>query len=303
MKIVSYIFAAIAAFNFVGILATTNASSEFVYDRLRAIVMFGILAALIYHLQNKKEGQAKKAETPEATPKLSYWDNYVKHHYDNAMAIKTLTKAPFSVMDDKDVEETIQSIEDWSQSIGCPIANLKAEFLKNFTKTYSMEEIKGFLKVLEEEEIYKEASQRQISSDNTCTNYMIIWLKEYIKQEEETRKKKQEEMAKAKEEDGKKPQLLATNRMTAKELIRKENAAIEFFQHPTSGKIFFACGSKKGYVSPAVAAKYQTIEIDEMQYAEVSKDGGIPVPTLMMAGKHNNIVRTIPIPDEFKDLP
>ena len=36
--------------------------------------------------------------------------------------------------------------------------------------------------------------------------------------------------------------------------------------------------------SPKVASQVDTIELDEMQYAEVSIDGGEAVPTLMVVG-------------------
>ena len=72
------------------------------------------------------------------------------------------------------------------------------------------------------------------------------------------------------------------NKMSAKSLILSENSAIDFVRNPNTGKLFFVCGSKKGYVSPKVASQIDTIELDEMQYAEVSIDGGEAVPTLML---------------------
>lgn len=76
----------------------------------------------------------------------------------------------------------------------------------------------------------------------------------------------------------------ATNRMSAKSLIISENSPIDFVKNPNTGKLFFVCGSKKGYVSPKVASQIDTIELDDMQYAEVSIDGGEAVPTLMVVG-------------------
>ena len=77
------------------------------------------------------------------------------------------------------------------------------------------------------------------------------------------------------------------NQSSAKALVIKENAPIKFIKNPKKpGSIFFVCGSKRGYVSPAVCEKIDTISLDEMQYAEVSKDGGEYIPCLMVVGNH-----------------
>lgn len=82
--------------------------------------------------------------------------------------------------------------------------------------------------------------------------------------------------------------------MTAKQLVISENSLIEFISNPNTGKLFFVCGSKKGYVSPALSAKYKTVGLEDIQYAEVSKDGGMAVPTLMCVGSSKqNVQRTL----------
>ena len=86
----------------------------------------------------------------------------------------------------------------------------------------------------------------------------------------------------------------ATNRMSAKQLVISENSVIDFVKNPNTGKLFFVCGSKKGYVSPALQKVYQSSTLDDIQYAEVSLDGGTPVPTLMCVGNsQQNVTKTL----------
>lgn len=83
----------------------------------------------------------------------------------------------------------------------------------------------------------------------------------------------------------------STNRMSARQLVISENAELQFVENPNTGKIFFICGSKKGYVSPAAQEKMDTGTIDDFQYAEVSIDGGAAVPCLMIVGNGNQNVK------------
>ena len=86
----------------------------------------------------------------------------------------------------------------------------------------------------------------------------------------------------------------ATNRMSARQLVISENSIIDFVKNPNTGKLFFVCGSKKGYVSPALQKVYQDSTLDDIQYAEVSLDGGTPVPTLMCVGNsQQNVTKTL----------
>ena len=86
----------------------------------------------------------------------------------------------------------------------------------------------------------------------------------------------------------------ATNRMSARQLVISENSVIDFVKNPNTGKLFFVCGSKKGYVSPALQKVYQSSTLDDIQYAEVSLDGGVAVPTLMCVGNsQQNVTKTL----------
>lgn len=81
--------------------------------------------------------------------------------------------------------------------------------------------------------------------------------------------------------------------MSARQLIISENAKLDFVQNPNTGKIFFVCGSKRGYVSPKALEKMATGTLDDFQYAEVSLDGQPAVPCLMVVGNsQQNIKRS-----------
>lgn len=78
--------------------------------------------------------------------------------------------------------------------------------------------------------------------------------------------------------------ITATNRMSAKQLIVSQNAALQFVNNPKTNKIFFVCGKVRGYVSPAAQKLVDTGKLEDFQYAEVSVDGKPAVPCLMAVG-------------------
>ena len=84
--------------------------------------------------------------------------------------------------------------------------------------------------------------------------------------------------------------ITTTNRMTARQLKESQgNAPIDIVKNPHTGKLFFTCGSKRGYVSPNAATKLADANstLDDFQYAEVSIDGNEAVPCFMIASKAN----------------
>lgn len=85
--------------------------------------------------------------------------------------------------------------------------------------------------------------------------------------------------------------VVATNRMSARQLIISENSKLDFIENPNTGKIFFVCGSKKGYISPKALEKMETGSIDDFQYAEVSIDGNPAVPCLMVVGNSQQNIK------------
>lgn len=88
--------------------------------------------------------------------------------------------------------------------------------------------------------------------------------------------------------------ITSNNRMSATQLVISENAELQFINNPNTGKTFFVCGSKRGYVSPNVLKIMDTCTLDELQYAEVSLDGGAAVPCLMVVGNaETNVQRKL----------
>ena len=86
----------------------------------------------------------------------------------------------------------------------------------------------------------------------------------------------------------------SANRMSARQLVISENASLQFVENPNTGKIFFVCGSKKGYVSPAAQEAMETGSLDDFKYAEVSIDGKEAVPCLMVVGNSDmNVKRSL----------
>lgn len=83
----------------------------------------------------------------------------------------------------------------------------------------------------------------------------------------------------------------SSNRMSARQLVISENSKLDFVENPNTGKIFFVCGSKKGYVSPAAMEKMATGTLDDFQYAEVSINNGPAVPCLMVVGNSGKNVK------------
>ena len=79
--------------------------------------------------------------------------------------------------------------------------------------------------------------------------------------------------------------------MTARQMVISENAELEFVENPNTGKVFFTCGNKRGYVSPNALAIMDTGTLDDFQYAEVSIDGNPAVPCLMIVGNSKQNVK------------
>lgn len=85
------------------------------------------------------------------------------------------------------------------------------------------------------------------------------------------------------------------HRMSAKQLVISENSSLDFIENPKTGKLFFVCGQRRGYVSPRAAeALASGAGINDFQYGEVSIDGGAAVPCLMVVGNSaKNVKRSL----------
>ncbi len=92
------------------------------------------------------------------------------------------------------------------------------------------------------------------------------------------------------------------NKMSARKLVSSENATLKFVENPNTGKVFFTCGSKKGYVSPAALEHMEQGELDDFCYAEVTMDGKTYIPCLMLVNKPTEkVVRSFDVKEDSTD--
>ena len=84
-------------------------------------------------------------------------------------------------------------------------------------------------------------------------------------------------------------EITATNRMSASDLVRSTGNTIDFVRNSKTNNIFFTCGKIVGGISKKVKEAYAagTLAIEQMEYAEVSRDGAPAVPVLMMKSTNN----------------
>lgn len=86
--------------------------------------------------------------------------------------------------------------------------------------------------------------------------------------------------------------MVINNRMSASQYVRENGGSLDFVKNPNTGKIFFACGDKRGYVSKKVVANLDTVQLKDLQYGEipyidpVTKENKV-APTLFMASTAN----------------
>lgn len=83
--------------------------------------------------------------------------------------------------------------------------------------------------------------------------------------------------------------LVINNRMSASEFVRRNGGKLDFVKNPNTGKVFFACGSKRGYISKKILAA-PDVKLEDMQYGEIQASiNGQPtvVPTLFLASTTN----------------
>ncbi len=94
-------------------------------------------------------------------------------------------------------------------------------------------------------------------------------------------------------------QMKFRDKMSARDLVKSENASLQFVENPNTGKIFFVCGSKKGYVSPAALEHIEQGKLDDFCYTEVSMDGKTYVPCLMLVDNpKEKIIRSFDVEND-----
>lgn len=242
---------------------------------------FTIVGALIIFLQNKKEGYEKDAALSSKRNNKSDNNSSLNSSFPTiiieAKIVESILKTDFTSWEERDVIETVASFKRWATGQECRLEDVKTNFLASFKNDIGEDFAKDMIKYLVAEGILKESIKFNIKGRNTCSHYMVKWIEELSAP---TCLSKEKESIKFR------------NRKSARQLIIEENSEIEFINIPNKETIGFVCGSKKGYVTPAVKAKLDTITVEELQYAECAKYGTENwVPIIMMT----NVIKRVDI--------
>lgn len=268
-----------AAGNFiVFIMASINGETDAAGNKLSGTLLLGVIGICLYYLGKKNENSNQEDANHRQNIKEvsqqseTYWQRYKRFNPTKASAIESITGRNMAMQSNKDAQELVSSLERWAKNIGCDIQNIKTEYLKSFKSVFGKEDTKDIIEHLKNFKYTEEANLFHISQSNTCTHFMIKWLTESMQKETASSPNNH---------------IKYRNKTSARDLIIAENSELQFVENPKTGKIFFVCGSKKGYVSPAAVEKMKTGSLDDFYYAEVSIDNGDYVPCLMVLNKPN----------------
>lgn len=263
MKKAGTILLTLAALSLFGSVISMGADTDTFVGRLMGAIVLGVIGMTLLCIDNRKE---EVSET--------YWQKYQRLNPITARAIETITEREMKLESDEDAKQLVSSMERWSNNLGCEISQLKTEFLRSFKSTFNQDEIQTVLARIKNQECDKEANVFQINTKNTCSFFMLQWLQEDLKNH----------IADT-------PKLQSRNKMSARELVERENAKLEFIEKAETKKIYFSCGNITGYVSPAASGKVLTGNIDDFTYVEVSTDGKTYTPCLILTSP-KRVVRT-----------
>ena len=285
MKKTGSILLAIAALSLLGALFSAGRDEDTAGGRFIGALILGSLGVLLLWLSNRKESSNQKNTDRNSTLKYTsvqdenFWQRYKRLNPTKASAIEAIIERKMSLLSEKDAQEIVSSMERWAMNIGCQIQDIKTEFLQSYQSTFDNADTKEILEHLKNVKLKEEANRFNISEQNTCTFFMIKWLTEDLQRDSLQSANNQ---------------MKSRNKMSARDLVKSENASLQFVENPNTGKIFFVCGSKKGYVSPAAVEKMETGSLDDFCYAEVSIGSSDYVPCLMLVNKPN-VVRSFDI--------
>lgn len=285
MKKIGIILLVFAALNLlVAIIASANGETYAAGSKFSGALLLGAIGGLLYYFGGKKEASNQESTNRSSTLRYAsvqdenFWQRYKRLNPTEASAIESVTERTMSLQSEKDAQEIVASMERWAKNIGCQIKDIKTEFLQSYHSTFDNADTKEILEHLKNVKLREEANRFNISMQNTCTHFMIKWLTEDLRKESPQPANNQ---------------IKTRNKMSARDLVISENASLEFVKNPNTGKIFFVCGSKKGYVSRAAVEKMGTGSLDDFIYAEVSMDGKTYVPCLMIGKRtEQSIIRT-----------
>ena len=82
------------------------------------------------------------------------------------------------------------------------------------------------------------------------------------------------------------------NKKTAAQLMREEGAGLDFYPAKTPGRLRFECGTKAGYVCQNITDNLDTVQLENMRYAEIraEKEGKeVWMPTLFLASTKKRV--------------
>lgn len=282
MKKIGIVLLVFAALNLlVAIIASVSGETYAAGSKFSSALLLGAIGGLLYYFGDKKETSNQESISRSSTLKYAsvqdenFWQRYKRLNPTKACAIESITGRNMAMQSDKDAQELVSSMERWAKIIGCQINGIKTEFLQSYQSAFDNADTKEILEHLKNVKLREEANRFNISMQNTCTHFMIKWLTEYLRKESPQPANNQ---------------MKTRNKMSARDLVISENASLEFRENPNTGKIFFICGSKKGYVSPAAVEKMETGSIDDFYYVEVSVGGKDYVPCLCYA-KSANVIK------------
>ena len=282
MKKIGIVLLVFAALNLlVAIIASANGETYAAGSKFSSALLLGAIGGLLYYFGGKKEASNQESISRSSTIRYAsvqdenFWQRYKRLNPTEANAIESVTERTMSLQSEKDAQEIVASMERWAKNIGCQINDIKTEFLQHYQSAFDNADTKEILEHLKNVKLREEANRFNISMQNTCTHFMIKWLTEDLRKESPQPANNQ---------------IKTRNKMSARDLVISENASLNFMENPNTGKIFFVCGSKKGYVSPAAVKKMKTGSIDDFQYAEVSINDGDYVPCLLVK-KGNKVVK------------
>lgn len=297
MKKIGIILLVFAALNLlVAIIASANGETYAAGSKFSGALLLGAIGGLLYYFGGKKEASNQESISRSSTLRYAsvqdenFWQRYKRLNPTEANAIESVTERTMSLQSEKDAQEIVASMERWAKNIGCQINDIKTEFLQSYQSAFDNADTKEILEHLKNVKLREEANRFNISMQNTCTHFMIKWLTEDLRKESPQPANNQ---------------MKTRNKMSARDLVISENASLKFVENPNTGKIFFTCGSKKGYVSPAALEHMEKGKLDDFCYAEVSMDGKTYIPCLMLANKlTEKVVRSFDVETaDNDDLP
>lgn len=82
-------------------------------------------------------------------------------------------------------------------------------------------------------------------------------------------------------------EFVCRNRMSAPALKEQQNDKIHIIENPKSGKLFFVCGSVRGYITKKTQESIDTVDVEDLEYAEVLSSDNSYIPCLFLRGKNN----------------